>query len=359
MIPPHASALIESFTTPVLVVDREGIIHYGNPAAGQFWRVAPERLREFTLWKLFGIDSPLSVNLQRAFSGEAPSTVDGYRFDQGEGLPHLYLHIQIDPVLIAGQPVELALLSFWDQTTRERLATQEQEQRVMESIDLMVQRLAHELQNPLSGVKGATQLLAREIRAMPELSEYAAVMLRELERMERLVRGLLSQGGDPTLAKTAFNVHELLDGLIWFQQNAREQLTFRREYDPSLPDIVADRDRLHQVLLNLLQNAAEASPTGGEITVRTSMIGPWQDREQHQIPPGTYFLIEIEDHGPGVPREHVGRLFTPFLTTKRTGHGLGLSISYQIVRAHGGQIRYRRGSEGGAVFAVQLPLEMG
>ena len=357
MIPPHATALIESFTTPVLVVDRDGIIHYGNPAAGQFWRISPERLREFTLWKLFGIDSPLSVNLQRAFAEEAPSTVDGYRFAQGEGLPHLVLHIQLDPVLIPGQPVDLALLTFWDQTTREQVTVREQEQRVMESISLMVQRLAHELQNPLSGVKGATQLLARKIREMPDLTEYADVMLRELERMERLVSGLLSQGGDPPLTKTAFNVHELLDGLIWFQKSAREQLTFRRDYDPSLPDLVADRDRVHQVLLNLLRNAAEASPPGGEIRVRTAMVGPWQERELHQMPPGTYFLIEIEDQGAGVPRENLGRMFTPFLTTKRTGHGLGLSISYQIVRAHGGQIRYRTGVDGGAVFSVLLPLE--
>jgi two-component system, NtrC family, nitrogen regulation sensor histidine kinase GlnL len=357
MIPPHPAALIESFTTPVLVVDRDGFIHYGNPAAGEFWRVSPERLREFTLWKLFGIDSPLSVNLQRAFTEEVSSTVDAYRFDQGEGLPPLFLHIQLDPVLVPDQAVQLALLSFWDQTTREQLAAQEQKQRVMESIGLMMQRLAHELQNPLSGVKGATQLLARKIREIPELSEYASVMLRELERMERLVRGLLSQGGEPPLTKTVFNVHELLDSLIWFQQNAREHLSFRREYDPSLPDLVGDRDRLHQVFLNLLQNAAEASPRDGAITVRTKMIGPWQEREPHQMPPGTYFLIEIEDQGPGVPREHVGRLFTPFLTTKRTGHGLGLSISYQIVRAHSGQIRYRTAANGGAVFSVLLPLE--
>jgi two-component system nitrogen regulation sensor histidine kinase GlnL len=359
MIPPNASALLESLTTPVLVVDRDGFIHYANPAAGQFWRIAPERLREFTLWKLFGIESRLSVNMQRAFDEEAPSTVDGYRFAQGEGLPPLSLHIQLDPVLIAGQPVERALLTFWDQTARVQRVAQEQEQRVMESISLMVQRLAHELQNPLSGVKGATQLLARKIRELPELSEYAAVMLKELERMERLVSGLLSGGGDLPLTKTAFNVHELLDGLIWFQKSAREGLVFRRDYDPSLPELVGDRDRLHQVFLNLLQNAAEASPPGAEVCVRTAMIGPWQEREPLALPPGTFFQIEIEDHGAGVPPEHVGRLFTPFLTTKRTGHGLGLSISYQIVRAHGGQIRYRTGADGGAIFAVLLPLEPG
>jgi two-component system nitrogen regulation sensor histidine kinase GlnL len=280
------------------MVRRDGIITYANRAAGQFWHVPPEKLCDFTLWKLFGIDSPLSGNLQRAAEEETSSTVDGYRFNQGEGLPPLYLHIQVDPVLVPEQPVEHILLCFWDETTREHLFTQEQEQRVMEAISLMVQRLAHELQNPLSGVKGATQLLARQIRDQPNLAEYATVMLRELERMERLVKGLLSQGGEPPLGKAPFNIHELLDGLIWFQQNAREHLKIVRDYDPSLPDLVGDRDRLHQVFLNLLQNAAEASPPDGSITVRSAMVGPWQERELFQVPPGTYFLIEIEDQGP-------------------------------------------------------------
>lgn len=357
MMPSFAPEVLNSFSTPLLVVDRDGIIHFANPAAGQFWHVSPEKLREFTLWKLFGIDSPLSGDLHRAFVEEVSTTVDGYRFEQGEGRPPLYLHIQVDPILWPGQPVERALLSFWDQTTVERLATQEREQQVMEAISLMVQRLAHELQNPLSGLKGATQLLSRQIRDQPALNEYATVILRELDRMERLVRGLLSQGGEPPLNKAPFNVHELLDGLIWFQQNAQEGLTIVRDYDPSLPDLVADRDRMHQVFLNLLQNAAEASPPGGTITVRTAMVGPWQDRGQIQTSGATSFLIEFEDQGPGVSREHLGRLFTPFLTTKKAGHGLGLSIAYQIVRAHNGQIRYRTALEGGAVFAVLLPME--
>lgn len=357
MIPSHTPEILDSFSTPLLVVGRDGILSYANPAAGQFWHVSPDKLCEFTLWKLFGIDSPLTGTLQRAVEEEVSSTLDGYRFEQGEGMPPLYLHVQIDPILVPDQPVERVLLSFWDQTTREHLATHQQEQRVMEAINLMVQRLAHELQNPLSGVKGATQLLARQIHDRPDLNEYAVVMLRELDRMERLVRGLLNQGGEPPLNKAPFNVHELLDALIWFQQNARESVKFVRDYDPSLPDLLGDRDRLHQVFLNLLQNAVEASPSGCSVTVHTAMVGPWQERELYQVPPGTYFLIEIEDQGPGVPREHVGRLFTPFLTTKKTGHGLGLSISYQIAHAHGGQIRYRTGPEGGAVFGVLLPME--
>jgi two-component system nitrogen regulation sensor histidine kinase GlnL len=357
MMPSLVPDMLDSFSTPLLVVDREGFIHYANPAAGQFWHVSAEKLREFTLWKLFGIDSPLSGNLRHAFTEEVSITVDGYRFEQGEGRPPLYLHIQLDPILSAGQPVEGALLSFWDQTTHELLATQEREQRVIEAINLMVQRLAHELQNPLSGLKGATQLLHRQIRDQPALSEYATVILRELDRMERLVRGLLSQGGDPPLNKAPFNVHELLDGLIWFQRNSREGLTFVRDYDPSLPDLMADRDRMHQVFLNLLQNAAEASPPGGAITVRTAMIGPWQGRELIQTSGETSFLIEFEDQGAGVSREHLARLFTPYLTTKKAGHGLGLSIAHQIVRAHNGQIRYRTALEGGAVFTVLLPMD--
>jgi two-component system nitrogen regulation sensor histidine kinase GlnL len=153
------------------------------------------------------------------------------------------------------------------------------------------------------------------------------------------------------------NLHEMLDGVIWFHNNAGTGITVSRDYDPSIPDLVADRDRLHQVFLNLLQNAAEASPPGGTIIVRTRVLGPWQAWESLPERSGVHFLIEVEDEGTGVATEDIPRLFTPLFTTRKTGHGLGLSICYQIVRAHKGQIRYRTSRSGGAIFSVLIPLE--
>lgn len=350
-------AILDSLGTPLLAVDRSGRVRFANPAAAQFWKQQPERMTEFTVARLFGGDSTVAAQVQRALREETSCGIDQFLLDQGEGMPPLHLRVQIDPVLQPNQPAELALVAFWDETQRERETLADQEKHTMDSIALMVRRLAHELQNPLSGVKGATQLLSRHVKDNPDLQEYSTVILRELDRLERLVRSLLIQGGEPPLQRSLFNLHEMLDAVIWFHNNAGTGIAVNRDYDPSLPDLLGDRDRLHQVFLNLLQNAAEASPPGGTVTVRTRILGPWQGWESLPGRTGIHFLIEVEDEGTGVAEENLPRLFTPLFTTKKTGHGLGLAICYQIVRAHQGVIRYRPSRAGGAVFSVMLPLE--
>ncbi len=349
--------ILESFGTPLLAIDRSGQVRFANPAAAHFWKQQPERMTELTAVRLFGAGSTVVAQVQRALREETSCAIDRFRFDQGEGMPTLNLRVQIDPVIQPNHPAELALVVFWDETQRERQTLADQEKHTMDSIALMVRRLAHELQNPLSGVKGATQLLSRHLKDNADLQEYSTVILRELDRLERLVRNLLIQGGEPPLQRAQFNLHELLDAVIWFHNNAGTGITVSRDYDPSLPDLLGDRDRLHQVFLNLLQNAAEASPPGGAITVRTRMLGPWQGWETLPGRTGVHFLIEMEDDGTGITEEDLPRLFTPLFTTKKTGHGLGLAICYQIVRAHQGVIRYRPSRTGGAVFSVLLPLE--
>jgi two-component system nitrogen regulation sensor histidine kinase GlnL len=344
-------------TMPVLVVSRSGRIHHGNPAAAQFWQVTPERLASHTLQQLFGEDSFVCTRLAQALDEESSFTVEPYEFDQGEGMPPLFLRVQIDPVQVPGGQGDLAVVAFWDETHREKLNHREQENRLMDSIGLMTLRLAHELHNPLSGIKGATQLLARHLKDASPYREYPGIILGELERMERLVRNLLLQGGAQNLNPTRFNVHELLDTVIWFQSNSSSRAEYVREYDPSLPELLADKDKLHQVFLNLIQNAEEASPSDAPIIVRTKALGPWRPENGRPDPGRIYYQIEIEDQGQGVSPELQTHLFTPFFTAKKTGTGLGLSISYQIVRAHGGYLTYRPATGRGSVFSVALPME--
>ena len=347
--------ILDSLTAPMLTVDRNLRVRYANPAAGLFWRLRPDSLLDYPVAKLFGADSPVLAALSRAVANEVSTTINPCRFEQGQGLPSLTLRVQVDPMQEPNRAVDMALVTFWDQTQRENLESAAQEERLLDSIGLMIQRLSHELQNPLSGIKGATQLLARKVRAQPDLREYPAVILKELERLERLVAGLVSQGDGLSIRRGQCNVHELLDTVLWFERNSTDRVQFERRYDPSLPELFGDRDRLHQVFLNLIHNAVEASPPGATVTVTTSMTGPWHDRDPPPEPAGTYFQIEVMDHGPGVSEEHRPNLFTPFFTTKKHGTGLGLSISHQIVRAHHGHLRYRPAEGGGAIFSVVLP----
>ncbi|MBI3991793.1 MAG: hypothetical protein HY342_00860 [Candidatus Lambdaproteobacteria bacterium] len=353
---PIATAFLDSMSTPLMAVDRAGDIVFANTACAQFWKATPERMREYNIGQLFGADNLVAQRAQRAIADEAASTINAFQFNAGEGAAPIVLRIQIDPLNVPGEPLEHALLMFWDQTHQLQLEAAQTEQQLMESIGFMVRRLAHELQNPLSGIKGATQLLARQARKNAELREFPDVILRELERLERLVKALLQHGGDPPLAMSRFNLHELLDTVIWFQSNSSEHVRFERLFDPSLPDIEGDRDRLHQVFLNLIRNAADASPPNGTVRVCTRTLGPWRDTDSFVDGPRIYFQIEIIDEGAGISPEHMANLFTPFFTTKKQGHGLGLSLCYQIVRAHGGQLRYQKATPTGAAFVVNLPL---
>ena len=349
--------ILDSLGTPLLAADAAGRVVLANAAAARFWRQQPERMRGYTLSQLFGESSPVSTQAPRIILDESPLVIDDLRYEQGEGLAPLVLRVRMDPILPAGSAPGLVLVTFWDETKRVQQEQSGREKRAMDSISLMVRRLAHELQNPLGGIKGATQLLARHFTAHGELKEYADVIQRETERLERLCRELLVQGSDPAPRKTAFNVHELLDAVIWFQANASAQVKIVRDYDPSLPDLVADRDRLHQVFLNLLKNAVEASPPGGSVIVRTRMVGLWQEQEPVPAGSGLQFSIDVEDQGVGIGESEIENLFTPFFTKKKGGHGLGLFICYQNVRAHGGLIRYRASRSGGAIFSVLLPME--
>jgi two-component system, NtrC family, nitrogen regulation sensor histidine kinase GlnL len=354
-----AAAIVESLTTPLLVVERDGRVCLANPAAGLFWRITSERMREFTVERLFPQDARVGQAVARAIESEAPTTVTGLLVDQGPDSSPLILRAQVDPVLEPGQAVERVLIVLWDETHQTQLESAAREEQLMASLGMMVRRVAHELQNPLSGIKGATQLLARRLDKAPEFAEFPGVILKELERLERLIHNMLSYGAEPPLSRAAFNLHELLDEVLWFVSNSGLPVELVRDYDPSLPDLLADRDRMHQVFLNLIRNAAEASPAGGTVRVHTGGLGPWQEREQLPDPAGTYFRVEVEDEGAGVSEEQRARLFTPFFTTKRSGTGLGLAISYQIVRAHEGVLRYRAANPHGAVFAVLLPIRPG
>ena len=353
-----ARKVIESVSIPMLVVNQAGSIRYGNFAAGQFWHMDPQRLRRYNLKRLFGAESLICVHFERALQGRSAITLEPYHFSPFSGSAPLKLLVHIDPVVPEEEGEEAVVLSFWDQTQRGEREDRAQAHRMMDSINLMVQHLAHELHNPLSGVKGVTQLLARKIQNLPELDEYPAIILKELERMERLVKNLLLHRDDQPLHRTHFNLHALLDDVIWFESNSSEAvgIKFVRDYDPSLPDVYADKDKLHQVFLNLIRNALEASPPNTVITVRTKTIGPWLKQELGLDPPGVYYLIEVEDQGEGVNQAQRQDLFTPFFTSKKTGAGLGLSISCQIVRAHSGIMNFRPKAPSGAVFSVALPL---
>lgn len=205
--------------------------------------------------------------------------------------------------------------------------------------------LAHEIRNPLMGVKGALEIVASRVSPGTPEAEFAQIGWKELARLEGLVTEFLTYARphDPALRPT--DVHEIVErvGALLRSEAEKKAVTLVFERPTVLPPLLADAEQMTQVLFNIVLNAIQATTTGGHVRIRESTEPGWQ-------------VIEVIDEGPGIPPEHALRLFDPFFTTKPRGTGLGLAISQRIVNAHRGTIQALPGTPGGSVFGIRLPL---
>jgi two-component system nitrogen regulation sensor histidine kinase GlnL len=214
--------------------------------------------------------------------------------------------------------------------------------------------LAHEIRNPLGGIKGAAQLLRRALEPKSSLREYTDIMIREVDRVNKLIEQLLDLSRPLQLTLAPVNIHEILnDVLLLESQAAGESVTIKKIFDPSLPPIRGDRAQLTQVFLNLLKNAFQAMDGRGCLTVITRLETDYHVRDQ-----GTrrnrFIWVEISDEGKGIKEEDLAHIFSPFFSTKNSGTGLGLAICYNIIKEHGGTIRVESIEGKGTTFKVSL-----
>lgn len=214
--------------------------------------------------------------------------------------------------------------------------------------------LAHEIKNPLSGIRGASQLLADSLKGKGELGEYAEIIQKEVARVDALLNDLLHFTKPRGLKKQKTNVNRILHDLILLQKTISESVFFTEEFDPSLPEIMADPQALAQVFLNLLKNARQAIVDKGKITVSSHVVMDFVlkvGEKKKQV-----IRVDVEDTGSGIPEEDLPNLFTPFFTTKASGTGLGLALCHQIVEEHGGNLRVKSEPGQGTVLSVFLPV---
>jgi two-component system nitrogen regulation sensor histidine kinase GlnL len=214
----------------------------------------------------------------------------------------------------------------------------------------MIRQLAHEIKNPLGGIRGAAQLLAREL-PHPEQREYTDVVISETDRLAALVDTLLGPGGPPN--KQPLNIHELMEYVVRIVEAEDDKsLTIRRDYDPGLPLIDMDRDQMVQALLNLLRNAAIALDGQGTITLRSRAVMNYTIGDiRHRV----IASLEIEDDGPGIPEDLQDSIFYPLVTSRPDGTGLGLPAAQELISRHGGLIEFDS-RPGRTVFKVRIPL---
>ena len=215
----------------------------------------------------------------------------------------------------------------------------------------MIRQLAHEIKNPLGGIRGAAQLLERQLDEA-ELREYTDVVISETDRLAGLVDTLLGPGGPPR--KEPLNVHELIEYVVrLIEAEDQRKLTIHRDYDPGLPLIDLDRDQMVQALLNLVRNAVAALDGQGTITLRSRAVTNFTIGDvRHRV----IASIEIEDDGPGIPADLQDSIFYPLVTSRPDGTGLGLPAAQELISRHGGLIEFES-RPGRTLFIVRIPLD--
>lgn len=213
--------------------------------------------------------------------------------------------------------------------------------------------IAHEIKNPLSGIRGAAQLLSRRVKD-PGLSEYMEVIMKEADRLNTILNGMLDFARPAKLDKRPVNIHKVLDSAVMLLREGAGPPTFVKSYDPSIPDVSGDESQLMQVFLNLIKNAGEAVSANGAIYITTRAV-----TEFHIIEGGgggRMVSIEIRDTGCGIRAEDLEKVFTPFFTTKPGGSGLGMAITLKIAKEHGGHLKIDSEPGKGTSVTVYLPV---
>jgi two-component system nitrogen regulation sensor histidine kinase GlnL len=332
---PLAMAVLNAIQNPVVMVDANGHIAFANWEAEAFFGASATHLARYRLSTFIPFGSPLLSLIEQVRERRAP--VNEYRVDLSS--PRLgqekLVDIYVAPVL--SQPGNVVVV-FQERSMADKIDRQLTHRAAARSVTGLASMLAHEIKNPLSGIRGAAQLL--ETAVTDEDRALTRLICDETDRIVSLVDRMEVFSDERPVDRQSINIHSVLDQVkavakAGFARNIR----ITENYDPSLPPVFANRDQLVQVFLNLVKNAAEAigERSDGEIQlttayrpgIRLSVAG---SREKISLP----LEFCVHDNGPGVPSDLLPHLFDPFITTKTNGSGLGLALVAKIIGGHGG-----------------------
>ncbi|SDK36212.1 nitrogen regulation protein NR(II) [Microbulbifer yueqingensis] len=343
--------LLDNLSSAVLVLDEHLALCYLNSAAEDLLAASSTRVSGQPLEEVVRE----SDAAQRAMRGALAS---GQKYTVRRATWRLH-NLETCTVDYSVSPVQELGLLLVEVQTMDRLLRIAREDALIDAQETtrnLVRGMAHEVKNPLGGIRGAAQLLQRELPD-PDLAEYTQIIIDEADRLRNLVDRLLGPHQPANMRPT--NVHEVLERVAQLiDAECDGELAIRRDYDPSIPDLPADKEQLIQALLNIARNAMQAIDESiglpeGRIVLRTRIQRQFTIGKRH-CP--LVCRIEIEDNGPGIPEDIRERIFFPMISGRAEGSGLGLSISQNIINQHRGLIKCDSQS-GQSVFQVYLPLD--
>ncbi|HVJ51540.1 MAG TPA: ATP-binding protein [Aliidongia sp.] len=332
-----ALAVLAALPIPVVVIDARNMVRSLNPAAEQFFDIGAQVASGQRLSELIAADSPIFALINAARQADASISEYGLTLESPR-IGHRVMSLQAAPITeLPGHMV----LSMHELSIAAKIDRQLTHRHAARSVTAMAAMLAHEVKNPLSGIRGAAQLL--EETAQPADRELTRLITDEADRICALVDRMDVFSDPRPLDRAPVNIHEVLERVRRLAQTGfARHVRFIEEYDPSLPPVFGNRDMLIQVFLNLIKNAAEAvADEGGEITLSTAyqhgikLAVPGSESRVH-LP----LVVSIADNGAGIPEDLRPHLFDPFVTTKRNGTGLGLALVAKIIDDHGGVIEF-------------------
>jgi two-component system, NtrC family, nitrogen regulation sensor histidine kinase GlnL len=336
----------------VVAVDRQTVILYVNNAGEQFFQSSAANLRGQRLDQLVPADSPLFALIRQART--FGSSVVEYQVTLASPrIGHHVVNVQASPMPEVNGTV---IVSMQERSLAAKIDRQLTHRGAARSVGAMAAMLAHEVKNPLAGIRGAAQLLEQSVR--PEDKPLTCLIRDETDRVCNLVDRMDVFSARGPLQRNAVNIHEVLVRVRTLAENSfGRHLHFKENFDPSLPPVNGNHDQLVQVFLNLVKNAAEAAPEeGGEVLISTCYwhgvrFAVGGNHVRMHLP----LMIAIQDNGEGIPEDIKPHLFEPFVTSKARGSGLGLALVAKIIGDHGGVIEFESEPKR-TVFRVMLPM---
>src|SRR6266550_2871714 len=357
-VPSDSEAILNALPNPVLLVAPDGRIVDANIAAESFFEISTQFLRRQSLKELVPFGSPLLALIDQVRSSGSP--VNEYKVDLGT--PRIGGDRQVDLHVapLTERPGHIVVM-LQERTIADKMDRQLTHRGAARSVIALATMLAHEIKNPLSGIRGAAQLL--EASAADDDRTLTRLICDEADRIVKLVDRMEVFTDERPIEREPVNIHVVLEHVkrLAFSGFARH-IKFAEDYDPSLPPVFGNRDQLIQVFLNLVKNAAEAigeNATDGEIGLSTAFRpGVRLSLPGSKARIGLPLEFCVKDNGPGVPEDLLPHLFDPFVTTKSSGSGLGLALVSKIIGDHGGIIECESQPRR-TIFRVLMPMFLG
>ncbi len=342
--------LLDGLATCVIWLDADGAVLHINEPAEDLFGVSRNQAAGRAIRDLLKVNAELEGVIHRARAAGAQYSRRELAFEPGPGAATRFVNVTVTPYDAPGFHGG-SLVEIVDVTQHQRILRENALLTQLGGSRAMVRQLAHEIKNPLGGLRGAAQLLERQLKD-PNLHEYTAVIIAEADRLAGLVDALLGPGQPPR--KEPVNIHELVQHVgHLLAAEAPTGVAVERDYDPSLPRLRLDRNQIIQALLNLGRNAIQAVGERGRIVLRTrALTNASIGSRRYRV----VASIQVEDDGPGVPAELKDTVFYPLITGRQGGTGLGLAVAQDLIGRHDGLIEFDS-RPGRTVFTILLPFD--